>query len=199
MPKRCLTAALAALCFNGATAHAGFGQSDIETFEIPLPEIGENLFFNNGGIPFSNEFDGGVVIDARLEVVLRVDPAAPGDPRTSSAAHFFSELVIPVDTDLGTAGNQLASFNVSGADEGWSGTGTFTISRQLDWLIGGVWASPVFYSASTYPGLDSDRIVLGTLGGYDTSYVSVTVRRIPAPGTAGAVLLGLISCRRRRR
>lgn len=193
------TVTLAALGLATTAAHAGFGQSDVETFEIPLPEIGENLFFNNGGIPFSNQFDGGTVIDARLEVVLQVDPVAPGDPRTSSAAHFFSELVIPVDTDPGAAGNQLASFNVSGADEGWSGTGTFTISRQLDWLIGGVWASPVFYSASTYPGLDQDRIVLGTLGGYDTSYVSVTVRRVPAPGTAGAVLLGLASFRRRRR
>ncbi len=189
----------ALVMLTAGAAQAQLGDPDVRTFLIPIPEIGTELFFNNGGIPFSNEFNGGEVIDARLDLVLTVFATDPGDTRVSSAAYFLSELIVPVDLDPNAAGTQAAAITIFGADEGWSGTGTFTISRTLDELIGSTWSSPLFYTASTYEGISQDEIILGTVDPFVSSFISVTVRQVPAPGTAGLLAIaGLTAASRRR-
>lgn len=200
MKHRTRAAGVIGATLIATAASAQIGNPNIRTFQIPIPEIGTEFFFNNGGIPFSNEFDGGLVIDARLELVLEVLPTDPGDPRVSSGAHFLSEVIVPVDLDPSATGVQAAALTISGQDEGWDGTGTFTISRTLDDLIGSTWASPIFYTASTYNGISADEIVLGTVFPFEESFVTVTVdRSIPAPATTGALLLGAGLAARRRR
>lgn len=193
------TARLCALVGTAALAGSPALAGEVRTFLVPIPEIGQEFFFDNGIMPFSNDFDGAVVIDARLDLVLDVVAPDPGDPRESSAAHFLSEVVVPVDTLPGLSGAQLGFFEISGADEGWSGTGTFTISRTLDSLIGGTWVSPVLYTASTYNGIDADHVVLGTVHPFVSSFISITVEQVPAPGSVGAFMgIALIAARRRR-
>jgi hypothetical protein len=190
--------ALVALAVSAALASAGpLGGGDTETFLVPIPDIGETFFLGNGIIPGSNDFNGGTVIDARLELVLNVFPTEPGDPRVSSAEWFESEILVPVDLDPAEPGAQIPVVRILGSDEGWSGTGEFTISRTLDDIIGGVWTSPLFYSASTYDGISQDEIVLGSVDFFN-SFVSVTVQ-IPAPGGLAALAaFGTVATRRRR-
>ncbi len=186
---------LTAIVLAAAAAPALAGPT--ETFFIPIPEIGTELFFNNGGIPNSNLFNGGTVIDARLELVLTVTDADPGSGLTSSAANFRSELIIPVDIEP-QPGVQAGVVLINGDDEGWSGTGEFTISRQIDSLIGGTWTSPLFYTASTYLGSSATDVVIGTTNGFFTSFVTVTVEQVPSPGAAGVLAMGGLMAARRR-
>lgn len=179
-------------------AHAGITDPNIRTFLIPLPEVGTKFFFNNGAIPDSNAFHGGTVIDARIDLVLDVFATDPGDSRVSSAAFFQSEAIVPVDFDSSTPGNQFFNVITTGANEGWSGTGTFTLSRTIDELIGGTWISPTFYTATTYDGISADEIVLGTLYPFEQSFISVTVQ-IPAPATTALLASGGLLATRRRR
>lgn len=182
-----------------SSAAAQFGNPDVETFFVPIPEIGTELFLGNGGIPNSNDFNGAIITDARLELVLDVFETGPGDERNSSAANFVSEIIVPVDLDPLTPGVQAALIVINGADEGWSGTGRFTISRTLDELIGSTWSSPLFYSASTYNGISQDDIVLGTINGFFTSFISVTAdRTVPSPATLGLLAGAGMLARRRR-
>ena len=199
MHIRTTTIAAGVVLVATGLAHAGLADPNIATFQIPLPEVGTKFFFNNGSIPNSNDFNGGTVIDAHINIVLDVYPTLPDDPRTSSAAFFQSEVIVPVDIDPFTAGNQFFNVITTGADEGWSGTGTFTLSRTIDELIGGTWVSPAFYTASTYEGISADEIVLGTINSFEDSFVSVTVM-VPAPGATGTLAIaGLLASRRRRR
>jgi len=169
---RSLNAAIILASALTAPALAGFGQN--RSFQIPLPEVGTKFFFNNGAIPHSNDFDGKTVIDARIEIVLDVFETGPKDPRISSAAFFESEVIVPVDIDPNTEGNQFLNVITTGASEGWSGTGTFTLSRPIEELIGGKWSSPTFYTASTYDGISADEIVIGTINP-NKSFITVTV------------------------
>jgi hypothetical protein len=181
---------------SGAASAGPLGGADTETFLVPIPDINQEFFLGNGIIPGSNDFNGGTVIDARLELVLNVVPTDPGDPRVSSAEFFRSQILVPVDLEP-APGAQIPAIFINGADEGWSGTGEFTISRELPELVGGIWTSPLFYSAVTEPGLDNDRIVLGQVDFFN-SFISVTVQ-IPAPAGGGALaLMGLVAARRRR-
>lgn len=192
----CLATAAAA----APTAAAGAEPGDIATFLIPIPELGTEFFFSNDLIPDSNAFNGAVVIDARIDLVLDVIDTEPDDPRVSSAAFFASEVIVPVDFDPITPGNQFYNIITTGADEGWSGTGTFTVSRTLDELIGGTWVSPVFYTATTYDNISANEIVRGTVHPFEASFITITVQQVPAP--SGAALLagaGLMASRRRRR
>ena len=190
--------ALAMLTIVGSIANAGLTDPNIRTFQIPLPEVGTKFFFNNGSIPDSNLFNGGTVIDARLDLVLDVFETDPNDPRVSSAAYFQSEVIVPVDFDSSMPGNQFFNVITTGAQEGWSGTGTFTLSRTIDELIGGTWVSPTFYTASTYDGISANEIVLGTLYPFEQSFISVTVQ-IPAPATTGLLASAAFVAVRRRR
>jgi hypothetical protein len=191
------TMMLAGLAGLAATAMGGpIGGADTETFLVPIPDIGQEFFLGNGIIPNSNAFNGGTVINAQLQLNLTVVPTDPGDPRESSAAYFRSQILVPVDLDP-APGAQIPGIVISGADKGWSGTGQFTISRDLPELIGGTWVSPLFYSAVTEPGLNNDQIVLGEVD-FFSSFIAVTVQ-IPAPaGTAALAMGGLLASRRRR-
>ncbi len=181
-----------------AATHAGISTGDTATFLIPFADVGQTLFLGNAIIPGSNDFDGAIVIDARLQLTLNVVPTAPDDPRVSDAAFFEAEAIVPVDITPSTDTNDFLNIIVTGANEGWSGTGTFTIDRQLDALIGGEWVSPVFYSASTYDGISQDQIVLGSVDFFN-SYISVTVQQVPAPSALATLgLAGLCATRRRR-
>ena len=195
------TIASAALIVSASLANAGLtgpGGPDTETFLVPFADIGQTLFLGNGIIPGSNDFDGGTVIDARLQLTLTVEPTLPGDDRVSDAAFFEAEAIVPVDVNPMTDTNDFLNFVITGQNEGWSGTGTFTIDRQLDELIGGEWVSPVFYSASTYDGISQDQIVLGTVDFFN-SYISVTVQQVPAPASLATLAIGgLVTTRRRR-
>lgn len=194
-PALCMAIAATAV----APAAAGVADGEITTFLIPIPELGTEFFFDNGLIPGSNDFNGATVIDARLELVLDVTATDPDDPRVSDAAFFESEAIVPVDFDPVTPGNQFLNIITTGANEGWSGTGTFTISRTLDELIGGTWISPVFYSATTYNGISSDEIVLGTTNAFELSFIVITVQQVPAPGATSLLAgAGLMAARRRR-
>lgn len=192
------TTIAAALLVSASVTQAGLTGPDTATFLVPFADIGTTLFLGNGIIPGSNDFDGATVIDARLELTLNVIPTAPGDTRVSDAAFFEAEAIVPVDVVLGNGSNDFLNVIVTGANEGWSGTGTFTISRQIDELIGGEWVSPVFYSASTYDGISQDQIVLGSVDFFN-SYISVTVQQVPAPSALATLgLAGLCATRRRR-
>jgi len=169
---RPLRAALIVASTISAPALAGFGQD--QTFQIPLPDVGTEFFFNNGIVPHSNKFDGKTVIDAHINIVLDVFQTEPSDPRISSAAFFQSEVIVPVDIDPHTEGNQFLNVITTGESEGWSGTGTFTLSRPIEELIGGKWSSPTFYSASTYEGISADEIVIGTINP-NKSFITITV------------------------
>ena len=187
----------AAVAAVGSVATAGLSGADTATFLVPIPDIGQEFFFGNGIIPGSNDFNGGTVIDARLELVLNVVPTDAGDPRVSSAEFFRSQVLVPVDLDPVTPGAQIPGLLINGADEGWSGTGEFTISRELPELVGGIWTSPLFYTATTEPGISNDEIVLGQVD-FFSSFISVTVQ-IPAPAAGGVLAMGgLIAARRRR-
>ena len=195
------TVACIALCTGASIAHAGLtgpGGPDTETFLVPFADIGQTFFLGNGIIPRSNEFDGGTVIDARIQLTLTVNPTAPDDDRVSDAAFFEAEAIVPVDVTPATSTNDFLNIIVTGQNEGWSGTGTFTIDRQLDALIGGEWASPVFYSSSTYDGISQDQIVLGSVDLFN-SYISVTVQQVPTPASLGALAMGALIATRRRR
>ena len=190
-------ATMSVMIFGASFAMGQLGGGDIETFFVPIPDIGQEFFLNNGIIPNSDNFNGGTVIDARLELNLTVLPTDFGDSRVSSAEYFRSNILVPVDLDLGTPGAQIPAVFINGAEEGWSGTGLFTISRDLPDLIGGTWTSPIFYTSVTEPGLDNNRIVLGEVD-FSSSFISVTVQ-IPAPAGGGVLAcMGLIAARRRR-
>lgn len=179
-------------------AHAGLSTGDTATFVVPFADLDSTYFLGNGIIPGSNDFDGGTVIDARIELALTVIPTGPDDDRVSDAAFFQAEAIVPVDVIPSTDTNDFLNVIITGQSEGWSGTGTFTISRQLDALIGGEWVSPVFYSSSTYAGISADEIVLGSLDLFN-SYISITVRQVPTPGALSFIAMGgLITTRRRR-
>lgn len=204
MRPRTLT--LLALGATSTLAHAQFGgggSADDPTmeFQVPIPELGQEFFFGNGIIPFSNDFHGGTVIDARLDLVLDVVDAPPGDPRISGAQHFFASILVPVDLDPVTEGAQIPAINISGMDEGWEGTGRFTISRTLDGLIGGTWYSPLFYTAVVEDVFDENHIVAGTTNPFIESFITITVQNpsIPAPGALGVLGLSAIGAARRRR
>lgn len=170
------------------------------TFQIAIPEIGQEFFIDSGFIPGSSEFAGGRVIDARLDFMLEVVAAEPGDPFVSSAEYLRAEILVPVDLDPITPGAQVPVIEINGADEGWSGTGTFTISRQLDELIGGEWYVPLIFTTSVYPGAGAGQVVLGTTFPFVHSFVSITVEQVPAPTSAGVLAVaGVLATRRRRR
>ena len=203
------TRTIAQIALLGAAApltlaqFGGGGSADDPTmeFQVPIPELGTEFFLGNGIIPFSNDFHGGTVIDARLDLVLDVVDAPPGDPRISGAQYFFASILVPVDLDPVTDGAQIPAINISGMDEGWEGTGRFTISRTLDDLIGGTWFSPLFYTAVTVDVFDENHIVAGTTNPFIESFITITVQNpdIPAPSALGALgLAGLALARRRR-
>lgn len=175
-------------------AHA----AETHDFLVPLPEIGTEFFFNNDGIPMSNDFNGGIVVDARIDVILTVEQADPGTGLNSDAAHFNFEAVVPVDIES-DPGVQAGVVSLTGTDAGWSGTGEFTYSAQLDHLIGGTWVSPLFYTASNYPGTSATDVVVGTIHPFMGSWITITVEQVPAPGSAALLGLGgLVAARRRR-
>ena len=179
------------------TTPAIAGLTQTETFLVPFADINSTLFLGNGVIPNSNAFHGGTVIDARVQLTLNVIPTGPDDDRVSDAAYFEAEAIVPVDVLPNSGGNDFLNIIITGANEGWSGTGTFTVNRQLDELIGGEWISPVFYSASTYGGISEDQIVLGSVDFFN-SFVAVTVQ-IPTTSTLGALAFGGLLATRRRR
>ncbi len=184
--------------FTISSAQAQIGSDDIATFVVPFADLDSTYFLGNGIIPGSNDFDGGTVIDARIEFSLTVIPTGPDDSRVSDAAFFFAEAIVPVDIDLTNSTNDFLNVIISGENEGWSGTGDFTISRQLDDLIGGQWVSPVFYSSSTYASISQDEIVLGSVDLFN-SYVSVTVQQVPSPAAMSTLVMGGLIANRRRR
>lgn len=168
------------------------------TFLIPIPEIGQEFFFDSSFIPDSPAFDGGTVIDARLELTLQVDPAPLGDPRISDAAHFDANIIVPVDI-LPAPGTQAGVVDIRGADEGLSGTGLFNVSRPIDHLIGGTWDANLFFTASTYYGIDADHVVIGTVFPFQESFVTITVMQVPAPASATLLGVSALAFTRRRR
>lgn len=188
-------ACIATLAIAAGTAIA----QPVETFLIPIPEIGEVFLFDSGFIPGSADFAGGTVIDAQLNLTLRVDAAPPGSDFTSDASHFDARVVLPVDIDGGTPGAQLGVVDIIGANEGLSGIGTFNVSRQLDHIIGGTWEVPVLFTAETFFGISPTQQVVGTTFPFQLSFITVTVQAVPGPGAlAGAGALGVVATRRRR-
>jgi hypothetical protein len=197
--NRTTTIAAIALMATITSTQAQLDSGDVETFLVPFADLDTTYFLGNSIIPGSNDFDGGIVIDARIELSLTVIPTGPTDSRVSDAAFFQAEAIVPVDINLTNSTNDFLNVIITGENEGWSGSGNFTVSRQLDDLIGGQWVSPVFYSSSTYAGISQDEIVLGSLDLLN-SYISVTVQQVPAPGMMSTLAIGgLIATRRRRR
>ncbi|MFI4894537.1 MAG: hypothetical protein ACIAQ0_14075 [Phycisphaerales bacterium JB058] len=192
MTKRAIIATLA-----GSGIAVSAGAQNTHTFLIPIPEIGQEFFFDSSFIPLSTDFDGGTVIDARLDLTLQVEAAPPGDTRISDAAHFDANIIVPVDI-LPAPGTQAGVVDILGSNEGLSGTGLFNVSRSIDHLIGGKWDANLFFTASTYYGIDADHVVIGTVFPFESSFVSITVQQIPAPASASVFGLALIAARRRR-
>ena len=181
-----------------AAAAAGAHAAETHDFLIPVPEIGTEFFFGNGTIPFSNAYNGGIVIDARIDIFLTVEEADPGSGITSDAANFNFQAVTPIDIEP-EAGVQAGTVTVLGSDVGWSGTGDFMYSAQIDHLIGGTWISPFFYTASTYNGTSATDAVVGTVHPFVGSFITITVQQVPAPASAALLGLGGLALTRRRR
>lgn len=179
--------------------------SQSTTFEIPMPPLGQEFFFDSGFIPGSTDFAGGIVIDARVTLSITVNDLLPGDGRNNGAEFFRTEIVFPVDIDPATPGVQAFATVIDGAAEGWSGAGTFTIDRAIPELIGGEWLAPFFFTATSFNGDGDQNIVnlaeplnanINQLVIDDGYFLTVAV---PTPASAGLFgFAGLAATRRRR-
>ena len=156
------------------------------TFIFPVPTIGQEFFFDSGFIPNSEPWAGLPVLAASVDMTVTI---TGGD-----ASNFFTEIILPVDTDPVAPGVQAYYASISGAEEGWSGTGTFTISRALpDDILGSTFAVPLLFSATTYP--DG---VEGTVPEL-SSFWRLDFAEVPAPGSAALLATAGVFASRRRR
>jgi hypothetical protein len=99
-----------------------------------------------------------------------------------NAADFAADISFPIDPFPGST-NVL---NISGIEEGWSGTGTFSIDRTV-----------TAYNGTFRAGLFGAETIL--MNGFVHEGSVVQFFTVPAPASAGLLALGTLAAIRRRR
>ncbi|MAY74707.1 MAG: hypothetical protein CMJ31_08365 [Phycisphaerae bacterium] len=154
--NKCLFVAAAASI--APTAFAGGAATRV--FEFPMPPLNTEFFFDSGFIPGAMEFAGGTIVEASVMVSIDVAEAPAGEERSNGAEYFYTEIVFPVDLDAETPGVQAFATAIDGAEEGWSGLGSFSLEREVPELIGSTFVVPLFFSATTFGGDGKDSTVV---------------------------------------
>jgi len=187
---RTRTAALAcaAVAALAAAPHADAGI--VTTYQFDLTEAPLGIFgqqHTRDYIVDSNEIIGGEIMDSRMHLEFNTDNPAGS---MADAANLEVQFQPPVEG--------VPFWNVSGADLGWSGTGTFTGDISTDTLNLPILDLPPDSLSLWFVRIinndDSDPFLGGQL---TNSYIQVDVQTVPAP--ASAIGLGALAFSRRRR
>ena len=177
------------------------------TFELPAPPL-DNLFLFDSGFVGGGagiDFNGQVVTDARVRFSITVDPLPPDSTLDNGAEFFFASVVLPIDTDPVTPGVQPAISIIDGALEGWSGTGTFTVDREITEAIGGIWVAPLQFSAESAGGDGGFSSTVNLAEPLNAEIFNLVVDDgwfitvAPSPGAAGLFAIAGAGAMRRRR
>lgn len=177
-------------------AHAGA----VETIRYDLVTAPLGLFGNEFVQDFFYPAVDSEIVATRFHLeFITSTPAGEFD-----AANIGLALQPPVPDPNG--GPQVLTGFFTGADFGWSGSGTFTIDFETDSLNGGVIdfppdAAALLYGVYYYNALSQqDPPIFAPLGGqFIGSYIEVEYVEIPAPaGAAILAPLGAFAARRRR-
>lgn len=190
---RSTTIAVTAIAATAALAQA----AETIEYRVYVSPFGLDTIYSAFLLDQADQFDGGTVIDAHFQISITVDDIDLDPPLSNDAAHFYMNAGAPIDVSP-APGVQGADFSFVGSDAGWSGTGDFSYSTQLDEFIGGTFRADAIYSSVTYYGSGPTDIVAGTIDEAN-SYISFTVQQIPTPASASVLGLGgLLAARRRR-
>ena len=159
-------AALASLASLAAPAIAG-------VVEFNFASVGNSYSAFLGG---DDPLIGKEIVSARIYLTIESFD-------NSDAANFWTDITLPIQPFDGNT-NFLY---LSGADLGWSGSGTFTYFLETTDLNGHF--VPARWGAET-PGFDfSGRIVDGS---------RIEIEYVPAPATLAPLACSLLALRRRR-
>jgi hypothetical protein len=191
-----LPAAFALLALPAAVTHSNTAcaQAPVirtERYDLPdadLSAFGNELVFDYFFPPLPAEI-------VKTRFLLTFETQTPGGSFDASKIGLI--LQPPIDDPLDPDDRVLTLFR-TGADFGWSGTGTFTFSGETDELNGPVLDAPPGTSAMLY-GLvmfHADRLTdpdnVAPLGGRFTgSFIEVDYVVVPEPATWVLVLLML--------
>ncbi|HZW08285.1 MAG TPA: PEP-CTERM sorting domain-containing protein [Phycisphaerales bacterium] len=157
-----------------AVAASAAAPAMADTAEFHFAQVGNSFSaFLSGDDPLV----GKEITSARI--YLTVESFAGSD-----AANFWTDIILPIEP---FDGNTNALY-LSGADLGWSGSGTFTYEVETTMLNGHFIATR--WGGET-PGFDFEGVIV------DGSRIEIDY--VPAPASIGALGIGgLLALRRRR-
>ena len=159
-------------------------------FDLPTAPLGVfGVEFTADFLSPVSEIEGGVITSTRLH--LEFNTAVPPNPFQNAAT-----LAIQLQPPAG----DLPFFTLTGADFGWSGTGTFIGDFETDALNLPIIDFPPGTDFALWfvriINLDNTNPLLG--GQLTNSYIEVDVTTIPAPAGLTFLCVGFLRRRRRR-
>ena len=186
-----------ALAVCGALAAAGltlpFAAGVVTTYQFDLTEAPLGFFgleFSSDFLIESNDIIGGQIVDVRMHLEFNTSNPAGS---MADAANLEIQFQPPVEG--------VPFWNVSGADLGWSGTGSFVGDISTDTLNLPILDLPPDSFSLWFVRIINNNDAAPQLGGQlMNSYIQVDVEVIPAPASALALgLFGFVARSRRRR